>query len=622
MASPFDPNVEGDAIGAAPGQAGLAPSQPAPASLPGNILNPVLQGATLGFSDEIAGMGAAMIPGGNDYTEGRDESRADTAAFAERNPELSLAAEFAGGFAVPGLGGARTVVKGADALRRGGRAAAIGATEGAAAGAGYSEDGTLQGMAQGALLGGISGPFATAIGSGLRAGSNMVGKTLGSRGSDERLILKNLERGDFDLSTEQGRARFETERARLGPEGMMADVGEPMGRLTDAMAVKPGPAGPMINEALDVRQGGRNRRVTQAADSELGESQNFMEEMRAHALAREFEATPDYKAAKLKPIVVRGDLAEFLQRPRVKQAYKKALEDAELAGESLPPMSVIFGDGTGMNMVDTESLHKLKVALDVMIDKNTKVAELTGARTIKPSGIPYVKAKNQLVKMIGDQNDEYDKARLNFSSSKDLETAAIDGKSYAKLDDYLTGTNLERMNPDQREFFRKGAAKAIRDQIRGAEDGAAAYRRIFGSELKRDKIRALFPDDESFGRFERAMERERTFSETRAAVQGNSATTQRQQDQLDLNSDSIPSAAKKMLANAWYDISKGNPVKAREMARMLTGMRRADIDRLMNRAETSNKAFASVMKEAIKLMGVNYGAGAVAPKLPHEQQIQ
>lgn len=72
----------------------------------------VAQGATFGFSDELAGLGAALMPGGRGYTEARDKARENLAQFREERPKTALLAE--------GIGGVATGILGPAALARGG----------------------------------------------------------------------------------------------------------------------------------------------------------------------------------------------------------------------------------------------------------------------------------------------------------------------------------------------------------------------------------------------------------------------------------------------------------------------------------------------------------------------
>ena len=55
-------------------------------------------------------------------------------------------------------------------------------------------------------------------------------------------------------------------------------------------------------------------------------------------------------------------------------------------------------------------------------------------------------------------------------------------------------------------------------------DQASAAQRIFGNQVNRSRIRALFPDNKSFSEFARAMVREMRFSEIKNAIGSGSRT--------------------------------------------------------------------------------------------------
>jgi hypothetical protein len=143
------------------------------------MLDLAAQGATLGFSDELAGLyGGAMnalrlkspIEG---YRGTRDIARERVQAFRERNPGAALAAEFGGGLLTGGVGAGRALA-GAGLRELAKRGAATGAGLGAAQGLGYSEGegvgGTLADIATGAGIGGIFGGAGSAVGGRLAAG--------------------------------------------------------------------------------------------------------------------------------------------------------------------------------------------------------------------------------------------------------------------------------------------------------------------------------------------------------------------------------------------------------------------------------------------------------------------
>lgn len=133
-----------------------------------------LQGVTLGFGDEaIAG---ARSLAGTDYDQALDEERAAIERFREENPGTALAAELAGGFAVPGMGAARFISKAATMPRAMGRGAAVGTGFGGVSGYGHGKDGVENrleeaqtGAAFGAGVGAVIPPAANMAAAGARA---------------------------------------------------------------------------------------------------------------------------------------------------------------------------------------------------------------------------------------------------------------------------------------------------------------------------------------------------------------------------------------------------------------------------------------------------------------------
>ena len=200
----------------------------------GNVGRSLAQGLTMGFSDELAGLGAALAPGGRDYQEGRQEALARLERGRRENPYASFAGEMAGAVApgigamraasmIPQIGRALRSPRLMPRLRTGGlpqpgRAAAmagLGAAEGAVYGLGAGESGLqdrLESAETGAKFGGAIGgalPFVPLVGGALR--------TRGARGGTIReTVQEGIERvrpREMDL----GPARIE----RRSPLGLL-----------------------------------------------------------------------------------------------------------------------------------------------------------------------------------------------------------------------------------------------------------------------------------------------------------------------------------------------------------------------------------------------------------------
>lgn len=157
---------EFDTVASAYKQLRSAPAAPTPQDDRGTIFDPIAQGATLGFSDEMAGLvgGAMNLMRGKSFGEGyrgtRDVAREQAQAYRERQPATALAAEMGGGLLTGGVGGGRALA-GATGRQLAARGAATGAGLGAVQGLGYTEADSLGDIAKdvgaGATIGGLFG---------------------------------------------------------------------------------------------------------------------------------------------------------------------------------------------------------------------------------------------------------------------------------------------------------------------------------------------------------------------------------------------------------------------------------------------------------------------------------
>lgn len=177
----------------------------------GSIFNPLAQGATFGFADELAALPAAAIakalgdvPEGVSFMDAyrgiRDEIRGDTQAYAEANPGTALAAEVAGGLLTGGAAARQAfkAIPAATNLGKVGTGALTGAVEGGLYGAGSAEEGgRLEGAAQGATVGAVGGAV-------VGAAAEKIGSRLADRALKARQIKSGSSNKDLAKLTVQG----------------------------------------------------------------------------------------------------------------------------------------------------------------------------------------------------------------------------------------------------------------------------------------------------------------------------------------------------------------------------------------------------------------------------------
>jgi hypothetical protein len=207
-----------------------------------------LQGATLGWGDEIEAAVRSLIPesmGGGEYTKIRDELRAKLAAYKEANPASALTLEVAGAL-VPSLltlpfGGAGAAATGARLAPSMARVAGRGAVEGAVTGAGVSEADTLGGVAADTATGMVTGaalnPALTAggraVSGGAKALTNFVRTKMGDKASNAvQAELRRLQQQtgksteEIILDLQEGRLMSDNKTLAIALKNMVSQGGE------------------------------------------------------------------------------------------------------------------------------------------------------------------------------------------------------------------------------------------------------------------------------------------------------------------------------------------------------------------------------------------------------------
>jgi hypothetical protein len=105
--------------------------------------------------------------------------------------------------------------------------------------------------------------------------------------------------------------------------------------------------------------------------------------------------------------------------------------------------------------------------------------------------------------------------------------ALASGRSFLSRDPEVISGMVKGMSPSEREMFQVGVARALKDKVSGAADGADATRKMFGNDLIRQKIAAAFGSEDAFQQFQNSMDREAQFANTRNQVLRGSQTARR-----------------------------------------------------------------------------------------------
>lgn len=493
------------------------------------VMKSFSQGQTLGLSDELAS-GMAALPAyatrkmneqslgpapslPEVYGDIRGKMNQEQQQFEQQYPKTALAAETAGGIATLAPGATRIAKTPWAQAHPMQAAAATGAGAGAVSGAGYApklED-IPSYMAATTPLGAVAGPGGVLMGNLL---SRFVGQPIKRMFTTETPKTSAARMTGHFLNQDQLQPLEIIKKLQAHPEMTLADVG---GRSTKGLAqVVSTIGGPWKNQAgkffVD-RQSKSYSRVMDSLKKMTGGDENYFSNMKKIVDRKMEEAGPLYEKAAAKSVAIDEDLMTLLDRPSVKSAFKKGQTKAANEGVSLP--NIELG-----GQIDFRSFDYMKRALDDKIGVALRAGKKDDARIL-------INLKNDLLDIADIQIPEYAAARKVYSIGASNENAMEMGKRVLKDDFEEMAFQVERMSDSEKDAFVNGALKTIRDRLMtGREDKNAATK--LASQLFRERMKNIFPDEESFKTFINQLDIEDSFARTYQNVYGGSPTQPRQ----------------------------------------------------------------------------------------------
>ena len=423
------------------------------------------------------------------------------------------------------------------------RSAGVGAAAGGLAGFGAGEDGLenrVTGAATGALVGGAVGaalpPAASGLGK-LGDALSPITDPIANRFRSgpqiaDRKIAQAIERDG--LTPDQVAQSLRD----LGPNAALVDAGgENLSSLGRAAAGVPGEAKDKAATFLNARQEGQGARIVGKIEQGLDSTADFHANVDDLLARRARDAAPLYEAAYAKPFVWSDQIAGLMDRPSMKQALGRAYRIAAEEGRDPQGLGLAMneaGDVTFSSVPSMRTLDYVKRGLDDVLEGYRD--KTSGRLALDDGGRAVNSTRAQFLSAIDDANPDYKAARAAYAGPSQSLDALNRGRDFIKSDAEVTTKQLSGLSDSDKDFFRAGAARALRDMIYNTDDGANAVRRLLGNQMKRDKLAAVFPDEASFKDFERAMQSEALMYSTRAKVLGGSRTAPMQAELADLDS--------------------------------------------------------------------------------------
>lgn len=523
------------------------PQQPAPVSQEGSAINPLMQGATFGFADEIAGVLGGTFDaatGRRSFSEGyartRDNARRQDAGFSERNPKTAVALEIAGALptaAIPIGAAARGASLGGRVMQGARAGAAAGGLYGVGAANGDMTDRALGGV-KGAVAGGLTGGAIPMVTAGVSAAARPIRDAVTARtnpaGYAARKVTERL--GNQNMTVNQAASRIG--RARQAGQNMsLMDVGgDSLRDLARTTTNVPGPARNRLTANANLGAMAQGDRLKNLVGTTLGDPDGYLAAKDRVVAARAQAATPYYNRAWRTPITYSHELESLLQRPSVREALSAAKRNALDAGDD-PAfqqwLARVADDGTVQfeNVPGLKDLHFVKRALDALyegsLDKSNPFRP--GKTGLYSPGIG--KARDQLRGLMnaagetapGRADGPYARASRVALDNIQADEALEFGRDALARDARLNARQVARMNDGQRELARVGVAEALRKRIDEAGMTHNAILRFFSSREQVARLRPFFSDDE-WRTFRTAIFNEARRRKSYNALQGNSTT--------------------------------------------------------------------------------------------------
>ena len=505
----------------------------------------VAQGASLGFIDEVlAAANAARIKLGGDersfgeiFSTVQSELSQEFKQAQEANPRSFLGGQVVGGVGTGLAAGpaglvARTAGRGLGTRALAG--SAEGAAFGGAVGAGTSEGGfadrvrgTLTGAATGAALGGVIPPVASAVGGVVRTATRPFAEAASTAST---LIADRLRNAQTDIA----RAVRKLERLKeTAPTLTLADVGGPEVQklLRAATNIPETTKRTALLKKLAFRKQFQFKRLGDALGVVTNQNvDEFFETAAGLGKIRKANARPLFDRAFAKPVPFTAELEEVLNRPIIRAAIPRARAAAQNRGEDFEQ---IFARQTGVDdagiptfditsVPGVRDLHRIKMEIDAIIGNLKKRAETSSLANVSVRDATI--AKKALVDAI--ESPEYKRALAQYAGDSAAINAAEEGLDFLKKSPEEITALIKGFDSEaERQVFRLGAARALRDAIENRAISRDAVGTILENKRNIRRITAVFPNDRR-----RALQLQQSIenaqNRTLAAVQGNSTTAQ------------------------------------------------------------------------------------------------
>jgi len=347
---------------------------------------------------------------------------------------------------------------------------------------------------------------------------------------------------------------IQRQAGELGPQGMIADMGDNLREATGTLARVPGQNKQIVTDAIvRDRRAGAPGRIRQGVNNAMGQEGNQQAYIEAQRTLRNQQAAPLYNAFHQTRIPDTPQLTRVVEQIRRSQpgvfneAARLAIADgvepamvARFTDDAMTPMTGVQ-NRTAQRVWQGVELDYLKRAVDDLVagaerGSNEERIFSNLARTLRGT-VDEILSPGQPAQ------SPWARARAISGEGLEARDALEEGSNVftSKRDPFETQAQLDDLSAFGRDVFLRGARDDVRRTMGRASSaygttGDNAARRQFQNDFNRENLE-IIAGQPAAQRLGRVIDNETTFARTYDSVAGNSATSARE-------------AAKKMIPGA------------------------------------------------------------------------
>lgn len=451
---------------------------------------------------------------GQFYDEALNNELTNLKQARQNYPKTAFAGQLladvsAGGALGKLLGLSGTTVKSASAL--GGILGGLSAT-----GESQADITSQQGLADvgsGVLYGTGGGVVGQQVGKAIGQSVPLVRSVVGrlKKSTPESVLTKTITPEEAGQQARKLSSRIEEERITTLPELQDENI---LG-LTRILAKTQG-SNKIINNYINNKTASSARRVGDLINKNVS-AESYFDTLDTTIARRKELSTPLYDQAykegndalkqamsmPTKGDVKVGRLKELINDDRIKGAIQTARKDYGI-NKDIPDISI-------------ENLHGARQVVDDIIGSAKRAGENNKARS-------YIELKNKINNVIYDVSPTMKEADKTFSGYSALKNAQEDG---LKFNQYRNGEEVERtfskLTDGEKETFKIGVKDYLMDKVAKSNDRNPA-KAIFGNQLERDKLKAVFNNPKEFTNFAKRVNDEIRVFDVKQRIVGGSRT--------------------------------------------------------------------------------------------------